>query len=322
MTETAKDTGVVALITKFDNKSSTETARVANWLVKLMMAGAKFPGFWSGEIIPPEDLSHHDWKLVQRFSNAQEAKNWQQADERKKIVGELPDGDNGGAPAVTDEIAHYDSTFGNVATAIVTEVKPGMEDHYFAWETKIQSAQASFPGYRGAYLQPPPPGQKGQWSTLLRFDKPETLEKWFASEQRKELLNETNQIVAATHFQSMSNSFPGWFPVDKETGEGPPNWKTSMLVLLGLFPVVMLEIRFLAPLETGMNPSLSSFINLVISVIATTWGTMPVFINSFTWWLFPKKEEKKVINIKGTLTMAMLFVAEIAMLWNLLPPKP
>ena len=205
MTETAKDAGVVALITRFDDKGNTDTASVANWLVKMMMQGAKFPGFWSGEIIPPEDLAHHEWKLVQRFSTAEQAKSWQQADVRKGLLSEIPAFGNGGSSSVSDDIAHYDSTFGNVATAIVTEVKPGMEDHYFAWEEKIQSAQARFPGYRGSYLQPPLPGQKGPWSTLLRFDKPETLERWFASDERKALLTETNQLVSATHFQNVSS---------------------------------------------------------------------------------------------------------------------
>jgi antibiotic biosynthesis monooxygenase (ABM) superfamily enzyme len=283
----------------------------------MMMAGAKFPGFWSGEIIPPDEAHEsHDWKLVQRFSTADQAKAWQQSEPRNKLVTELS---GSGAIKLSDEIAHFDSTFGNVATAIVTDVKPGMEDEYFAWETKIQTVQAGFPGYRGAYLQPPPPGRTGQWATLLRFDKPETLEKWFASPARKELLAEANDIVLGTKFQSMSNSFPGWFPVDKETGKGPANWKTAMLVLLGLFPVVMLEIRFLTPFEAGWNGSLKSFINLVISVIITTWVTTPIFIKQSMWWLFPSKEDPSA-DLKGTLIMVALFVAEILLMWNLLAP--
>jgi len=319
MTETTQELGVVALITKLEYPQGTDVGKTVGWLVKMMMSGGKSPGFWSGEIIPPDDANKDTvWKLVQRFTTTELAKAWQQSDVRGKLLAELSTSTSG--VKVSDELAHFDSTFGNVATAIVTEVKPGMEDAYFAWEEKIQLAQATFPGYRGSYLQPPAPERKGQWATLLRYDKPETLEKWFASPERKALLNEANDIVLATKFQNMSNSFPGWFPVDKE-GKGPANYKTAMLVLLGLFPVVMLEIRFLSPLETGWNSSLSSFINLVLSVVATTWGTTPLFIKLFMWWLFPTKENASAIDLKGILIIMGIFAGEIALLWNLIPPK-
>ncbi|HEY9685086.1 MAG TPA: hypothetical protein V6C86_26155 [Oculatellaceae cyanobacterium] len=319
MTEGAKDSSIAALVTGVSGGSEQDTVIIAHWLVKLMMAGAKCPGFWSGEILPPIELHNTDWKLVQRFDTEARAKTFQSSTERTKLLAEFKENEKSKNYAVTEQIAAYDSTFGDVATAIVTEVKPGMESTYFEWEAKIQSAQASAPGYRGSYLQPPTPGVHRQWSTLLRFDKPASLERWFRSTERLKLLEEANNLVKSTSFQSMSNSFPGWFPVDKETGEGPPNWKTCMLVLLGLFPVVMLEIRFLSPQMSSLNPAVSSFINLVLSVSATTWGTMPIFIKLFTWWLFPKKENADEVDFQGTLAMFALFGGEIALMWNLLP---
>jgi antibiotic biosynthesis monooxygenase (ABM) superfamily enzyme len=321
MAENGKESSIVALVTGVSGTGEDDTVTIANWLVKLMMAGAKSPGFWSGEILPPDELRNADWKLVQRFDTDAQAKTFQASEERKKILTELKENEKSKDFKVTEDISAIDSTFGVVATAIVTEVKPGMESSYFDWEAKIQSAQASFPGYRGSYLQPPAAGVRPQWSTLLRFDKPGSLEKWFRSTERLKLVEEANQIVKSTSFQSMSNSFPGWFPVDKETGEGPPNWKTSMLVLLGLFPVVMLEIRFLSPHMSSLNPAVSSFLNLVLSVIITTWGTMPIFIGMFTWWLFPKKDNADEIDFQGTLAMFALFGAEVALMWNLLPGK-
>jgi antibiotic biosynthesis monooxygenase (ABM) superfamily enzyme len=318
---TAKNEAIVALVTKIENANGTNIVNITNGLVQVMMEGAKFPGFWSGEIIPPEDTTHHVWKLVQRFKSADQARAWQAAPSRVKLVQSITSADNSSSVEASDEIAEH-LPDADVATAIATEVKPEMQDVYFAWEAKIQSAQARFPGYRGSYLQPPAPGRPGRWSTLLRFDAPESLERWFASPERQALLKEASELVSATHFQDVSNSFPGWFPVDKETGQGPPNWKTSMLVLLGLFPVVMLEIRFLSPLMTALNPALSSFLNLVLSVILTTWGTMPLFITWFTWWLLPKEKDASNTNLKGTLIMVALFVSEVAVLWNLLAPRP
>jgi antibiotic biosynthesis monooxygenase (ABM) superfamily enzyme len=117
----------------------------------------------------------------------------------------------------------------------------------------------------------------------------------------------------------METSFPGWFPIDPKTGQGPPNWKAAMLVLLGLFPIVMLETRFLSPRLASLNSSVAMFVGNTISVALTTWMTMPLFIKALGWWLFPKSEASKVaINFAGTALIFFLYAAEVAVLWKLL----
>ena len=202
---------------------------------------------------------------------------------------------------ILDEIS-MSADANDCATMIVTDVKPGMEDEYFAWETKIQTAQAQFTGYRGAYMQPPVPGKQGQWATLLRFNSPEELEVWFRSNERQSLLSEGQKFVKATHYKKVENAFPGWFPSNATTGEGPPNWKSAMLVLIGLFPIVMLEIRFLSPLLTALNPVVASVFNMALSVSGTTFVTMPLYIKMFSWWLFPTEPSTKV-EVLGTLAV-------------------
>lgn len=312
MAETAQKLTITALTTKVEGYADLEQGKFTNYLVQLMMTGAKYPGFWSGEIIPPIGADDKSWKLVQRFNTAEQASAWQSSDSRRKVLDELASAANGSAPKVSDELVHGGDA--EVATAIVTDVKPGMEAQYFAWEEKIQSAQATFPGYRGVYLQPPVKGREGQWATLLRFATPGQLEEWFSSETRNHLLEEAKKFVRATHFQKVNSSFPGWFPVDETTGQPPPNWKTSLLVLLGLFPVVMLEIKFTGPLLARLSMSLATFINLVASVVATTWITTPVFIKYFGWWLFPKKDAGANTNAMGIGILCLLFAAEILLL--------
>ena len=124
---------------------------------------------------------------------------------------------------------------GGVVEVIITQVKPGKEAAYREWETKIQQAQSKFPGYRGSYVQPPVAGELG-WTTLMRFDTTEQLDRWLKSPERAALVKEAESLVDYAHLQQMGTSFPGWFPTDPKTGKGPPNWKAAMLVLLGLFP--------------------------------------------------------------------------------------
>jgi heme-degrading monooxygenase HmoA len=74
---------------------------------------------------------------------------------------------------------------GGVVEVIVTKVKAGREAAYRQWETKIQQAQSKFPGYCGSYVQPPLAGELG-WTTLMRFDTAEHLDKWLKSPERVE----------------------------------------------------------------------------------------------------------------------------------------
>jgi antibiotic biosynthesis monooxygenase (ABM) superfamily enzyme len=118
----------------------------------------------------------------------------------------------------------------------------------------------------------------------------------------------------------LQTSFPGWVPMDPLTGEPPPNWKAALLVLLGLFPIVMLEMRFLGDLFTPLgiqNASLATFFGNVISVGLTSFVTMPLFVKWFAWWLFPKGN-KSAQTAKGTAILCILFAIEVIVLWNLI----
>ena len=312
MTETTTS-DVAALVTRMETTGDSDTAHLTTWLVKLLISGAKFPGFLSGEILPPS-TQNKDWTLVQRFTNADQAKAFKQSDRHRQLLKEISDIKT---VRPLSELTKDAPTSGNVGTAIVTDIKPGMKEQYFVWEEDIQTAQARFPGYRGNYFQPPASGSHGKWFGLVHFDTPHTLQKWFASAERQQLVRRAEKLVTGTQFKTLTSSFPGWFPTDAG-GEPPPNWKTAMLVLLGLFPTVMLEIRFLTPVLISLNPSLRGFLGNVLSVAVTTWITVPIFIKAFKWWLLPKDEMRQKFDIYGTAILVGLFIAEIAAFWNLL----
>ena len=141
---------------------------------------------------------------------------------------------------------------GDVTEVIFSRIKPGMEDAYREWTTRIEAAQARYPGYRGMFLQPPDE-KGGMWTTIIRFKSAPQLEAWMNAPERKSLLQESKAFIEHEQLTRLATAFPGWVPVDPLTGKGPPNWKTAMLVLLGLFPVVMLELRFLSPILTALG---------------------------------------------------------------------
>ncbi|MGE5259423.1 MAG: antibiotic biosynthesis monooxygenase, partial [Actinomycetota bacterium] len=187
-----------------------------------------------------------------------------------------------------------------------------------AWAERIQKLQATFPGYIGSFVQPPQHNETG-WTTVLRFDSAANLDRWLKSKQRAAMVEESEDMVAGFHAQRVDTSFPGWVPNDPATGKPPSIWKTAALVLLTLFPIVMMEIRFLNPHLRALNPALGTFIGNAVSVALTTWPLMPIAIWAFNAWLYPENKPRWLVLSMPAILVAC-YALEIALLWNLLKP--
>ncbi|MDQ2992722.1 MAG: hypothetical protein M3R30_07895 [Candidatus Eremiobacteraeota bacterium] len=199
---------------------------------------------------------------------------------------------------------------------VVTQIKPGCEAVYREVADRFIKAQATFPGYLGSFIQPPITPEAG-WTTVLRFDTGEHLDAWMESPQRAALLNESAHLVLGFEAKRLDTSFPGWVPADPTTGKSPSIWKTAALVLLTLFPVVMLELRFLNPLLSPLHPALATFIGNGVSVLLTTWPLMPLAIRAFRPWLFPENHPRELVRVMP-LFLVGGYAIEILALWRLL----
>lgn len=304
----ASDIHTVTTILQLPPGSETDT--FSELFINLMRAGAKFPGFWSGELIPLS-IQESQWKIIQRFDSESHARSFQTSETRKALLADFKILSGENAVDVIDEISQSADSL--VATTIVTDVRPGADEEYFAWASKIQTAQAKYPGFRGLYIQPPAPGKHPQWASTLKFDSPESLENWFASEERLSLLSEAEKFVQKTHIKKSEALFPGWIPVDEVTGQSAPGWKTACLVMLGLFPIVILELRYLTPQLSALHPVIGTFINLCGSVTFTTLVSMPYLVKKFRWWIYPK-ENPTATTLKGTAVMVAAFAIELLLL--------
>lgn len=298
--------------------TSGDAGEHVNWLTRLMMVGVESGAVLSAEIIPSSSPDENVWTLVQRFHDHKLIDEWVANPKRLKLLEEVQPRIDRSEIILTDAVSSTFGTVGSVAVAIVTHVKSGEESTYLEFEKQFQSAQAKRRGYRGVYLQPPTKKTPGNWTTLIRFDSPDALDEWFASDERQKLLTLAEPVVSSTDYQSVTGSFPGWFPNQEPGQKGPPNWKTAMLVLLGLYPIVMLEIRYLNPQMHSLNSAVANFIGNSISVALTTWVTMPLLIKAFTPWLFPKKDTPAWVSPVSFFIVLLIFGLEIALLWRLL----
>ena len=125
------------------------------------------------------------------------------------------------------------------------------------------------------------------------------------------MIEEARAFIEGEELMRLATSFPGWVRIDPETGKGPPDWKTALLVLLGLYPIVVLELLYLNPLLGGLAPALGIFIGNVLSVAATSFLTMPFCVRKFDWWLFPDRKPYDRATAIGLAILAALFAGEI-----------
>ncbi|MDR3615580.1 MAG: hypothetical protein P4L53_18615 [Candidatus Obscuribacterales bacterium] len=310
MTSQNRNVSAVGITTRVKVDLNDEVGAM-ELLTKLTIASAKFEGLLNAEISPGPQGDSGEWSVVQRFHTAENAASWRDSSVRKNILDNLA--------AHLKDGSHQDETTldecaGTVAACITSIINPGMEDDYCDWLSSIQTAQARFPGYQGTYLQMPSNSSR-LWTTILRFDTPEALEHWFVSKQRLELIEKSKQLVASENIKRLASSFPGWLPVD-EQGNSPPKYKAAMLVLLGLYPVVMLQSRFMMPFMTEFQPPLRTFIGNVVGVAMCSFVTMPFLTGVYKDWLLPQAHtDRAKSDTIGIGTIVALYLLENILFW-------
>ena len=290
-------------------------AAFSAWQAKASLAAAAFPGFISAETIP--ERTGVAWSVVHCFRSTADVDAWRASAAYRDLLSDARGlVDPGDAFALREDLPEASATEGAVSEIVTTLVKPGKEREYQAWAERIHLAEAQFPGYRGGFLQPPLSQQQPEWTTLVRFATPEQLDAWLNSAQRASLLREHAALVESWDHRRAPSSFAGWFP-EGATVNAPPAWKQSMLVILVLFPIVMLELRFLDPLLGKLNLAGSTFIGNVISVSLLAWPFMPLVIGRMTWWIAPRKDAPAWTNAAGVGLVLALYAAEIVLLSRL-----
>jgi antibiotic biosynthesis monooxygenase (ABM) superfamily enzyme len=293
----------------------------ATWRTRHDAAVAKFPGFRSSDVMPPGD-GDGTWTFVLNFDSQDHLAAWQQSTERAAIVGELvPLTVGGNFGEVMPSASPDAAAAGTAVTQIIfSRIKPGMEENYRNWATRIQRAEERFAGYRGTYFQPPGAGGT-QWITMVRFDSAEHLNAWIAAPERAALIEEARAYVESDELVRLATSFPGWVPIKPEAGKGPPDWKPALLVLLGLYPIVALELNYLNPVLASLPPAVGVFLGNVLSVALTSFITIPLFIHLFHDWLFAEATQNTRANWLGSSILAAIFAAEIVVMHLFLPWK-
>jgi antibiotic biosynthesis monooxygenase (ABM) superfamily enzyme len=292
--------------------------RFRAWLARWQNELLQSPDAQSFEVLP-QTPDQDETVGVAHFSSVDALRVWRHGETNRALIEEARDDVDGGVIMQLTGKAAAEYYVQNSATeVIITRVKPGKEEAYRTFADRIQRVQQTFPGYIGSFVQPPQHNETG-WTTVLRFNAVRDLDRWLQSPERKSLLKEADELIEGFEAQRVDTSFPGWVPADPATGRPPNPWKTATLVLLVLFPVIMLELRFLNPLLRAAHfpPALGTFTGNAISVALTTWPLMPLAIRGFRAWLYPQGHDRRLVAAMPAM-LILAYAVELLVFWRLL----
>ena len=286
------------------------------WQGELHEKIVTFKGFVSLEIISPSQANESAWVIIQCLCNDESLHVWRQSRIHEELFNQLQPFLSLGSKAFEEEL-HPNHPKKGVIEVFVTQVGIDQVAPYREWIAKIHEAETKFPGFERVYMLAPKNEGIGSWVTLLQFDTPENLDQWLISEERQKILAEAKLIIKSLESHRVTSSFSAWFENNPSLSAVPPLWKQTMLILLVLFPIVMLEFRFLNPHLEGFNISLKTFIGNAISVSLVSWPLMPLAIYFLKWWLNPAPIHRFSKEIKGLSVVILLYLLEIFGLWYL-----
>ncbi len=304
------NTPTVTLVTQ-TRVSPGHDEEFARWQEQVNAAVAQFPGYLDHSVMPPDPPSQVDWVVVQRFQNADAAREWLQSDERLRLLNAIQRHLVG-----PDDIHLFTDGAESKPAAPVTvvismRVRPEQEAAFLLWQRKIAAVEAEFEGFSGYRLEPPIPGVQDDWVTVLRFDSDAQLDAWLTSQRRQELLKEAEPFSEEMHTRKVRWGFDPWFASKDQLGAAtPPAWKYNMILLLMLYPTVFLFGYWVqTPLlvARGMPFALSLFVSNTVSTVLLGYFFVPPVARLFNWWLSPAAAAPRWVSLAGVGVIVLLY---------------
>lgn len=332
---------VVALVVQRRLAETSADAYLA-WQRRVAARLASWPGFLDRQVIPPNPPVQVDWVVVQRFRDLASARGWLQSPDRAALAAEIADhflgndeiqlrsaepvrppsdttgrhgrrtGDGGAGSSGDVLVTENTRDRANAASALISaRVAPDLEGEFLAWQRSIAAAESRFDGFVGHKVERPIPGVQEDWVVLLSFDSDEHLDGWLASPERAALLADGERFTRGLRLVRSSYGF-GFWSGDPPTAAPDPVFKSNLLVLLMLYPVVFLWGYFVAdPLFASHDVPfwLSLFIGNVVSTQLLGWWLVPWAFRRFRWWLRPGPARAQMA---GYLLIGALYAGSMA----------
>jgi uncharacterized protein len=175
------------------------------------------------------------------------------------------------------------------------------------WHLTLFDTAKHYKGFIRADLCPPLKCVDGvvKWYSIIHFDSRSHLNDWIESDERKKLLESGQKVFREYHFKSFTTGLEGWFSPDsrsEQTRLGPAAWKQILTVVLGLYPIVMIQSILFKALGVMSHwpPASSMLVNNLITSSILSLLVMPFLGQKLYFWLHPVYSKPSIkVNILG-----------------------
>lgn len=294
-------------VTSFERIADTDVFN--DWIHDVCSAAETTPGFvaLATSIVRDAPL---DWAVAVTFESEDLLHQWLDGPTWKHLVR--------GAAArgflrLSSDLVIVDGSVMVAGVAIVaSSVSSGMESDFHAAHSGLTAAAARFPGYEGTAIFEP--DDSGKWLSLIRFRTEAQLSDWLRSPQRYEVLPPVRSSLTRD-FSVFAQTTPFGTTVRNVNGTAKmtPSWKSAMLLLMVLYPLVMLQSKFVAPVigALGAQPWLSVWLGQVLSVTLMQWWLMPTVSSWCRRWLDPVDGARRRISLRGAAIAVAVYAVSL-----------
>ncbi len=108
----------------------------------------------------------------------------------------------------------------------------------------------------------------------------------------------------------MPTGFGTWVAGQTADGTPVPHWKSFLLVLLGLYPVVMLLTIVVSPRTVDLGTAFAMLVGNILSVATLEWLVMPLLNRTLAPWLQAHGRDGRLVSVAGA---ALIVAALLAM---------
>ncbi len=196
------------------------------------------------------------------------------------------------------------------ASTVITQHYPAdRAGTFLAWQREVTALAGAYPGYQATEVYPPT-GGGDEWVIIVHFDDEAMLHAWLDAPERAAWLAKLPQEALGFRQQTMPTGFGSWVAGQAADGTPVPHWKSFLLVLVGLYPVVMLLTLIVSPQTTGLGTAFAMLVGNVISVATLEWAVMPLLNRVLGSWLAAHGRSGRLVTVVGA---ALIIAALLAM---------
>ena len=199
------------------------------------------------------------------------------------------------------------------SSVIVHRFPADHADAFMEWLHGITDAAGAYPGYQATEIYPPT-GDGDEWVVIIHFDDEQMLQAWLDAPERAAWVARLPHEARDFRLHTMPAGFGSWVAGQTADGTPVPHWKSFLLVLVGLYPVVMLLTLIVAPRTAGLGMAFAMLVGNILSVAILEWAVMPLLNRALAPWLAAHGRDGRLVSVVGSacivaavLGMAVLF---------------